>query len=73
MKDRVQNEEIEFINKGCKTRLESEKLKENAIMVTDMASQQENDILKKNLNEQYIYIGIGALVTLAGFYITLKK
>jgi hypothetical protein len=67
------NKENDFINKGCKGRLESEKLKDNAIVLTDMSSQQENNVLKTNITEQYAYIGIGALVLLTGFYIVLKK
>jgi hypothetical protein len=72
-KNGVANEEQDFINKGCKGRLESEKLKDNAITLTDLASQQESNVLKKNVTEQYAYIGIGALVLLTGFYIVLKK
>ena len=73
LKDRLLQEQNDFITKGCKGRLESDKLKSNAITITDMASQQEQNVLKKNLNEQYIYIGIGAMVLLSGFYIILKK
>jgi hypothetical protein len=72
-KAEVVNLENDFINKGCRARLESQKLKDNAIMLTDMASQQEKNILLKNMNEQYIYIGTGALVLLSGFYMVLKK
>jgi len=72
-KAEVVNLENDFINKGCKARLESEKLKDDAIMLTDMASQQETNVLKKNINEQYLYIGTGALVLLTGFYMVLKK
>ena len=53
--------------------IESDKLKSNAITITDLASQQEKNVLKKNITEQYVYIGIGALVLLTGFYIVLKK
>ena len=73
MKSQVAIDEQDFITKGCKGRLESEKLKDNAITLTDLASQQEGSILKKNVTEQYAYIGIGALVLLTGFYMVLKK
>lgn len=73
LKVRTANEEKYFIDKGCKSRLESEKLKDDAITLTDLASQQETNVLKKNINEQYAYIGIGALVLLTGFYMVLKK
>lgn len=73
LKERLINEETDFITKGCKGRLESEKLKDNAITITDLASQQEKNVLKKNLTEQYVYIGIGALVLLTGLYIVSKK
>ena len=73
MKSQVASDEQDFITKGCKGRLESEKLKDNAITLTDLASQQEGSILKKNVTEQYAYIGIGALVLLTGFYMVLKK
>lgn len=72
-KSDVMNYENDFLNKGCKARLQSEKLKDEAIMVTDMASQQEKDILTKNFKEQYAYIGIGGLVLITGLYIVLKK
>jgi hypothetical protein len=72
-KDEVKNKEEDFVSKGCKARLESEKLKDNAIILTDMSSQQENNILKKNVTEQYAYIGIGALVLVTGLYMVLKK
>jgi hypothetical protein len=73
LKERLIKEETDFITKGCKGRLESEKLKSNAITITDLASQQEKNVLKKNLTEQYVYIGIGALVLLTGLYIVSKK
>ena len=73
LKDRVVNEEQNFISKGCKDRLESQKLKDDAIAVTEMARIAETNVLKKNITEQYVYIGIGALITLTGFYIVLKK
>jgi hypothetical protein len=72
-KDETKDKENDFINKGCKGRLESEKLKDNAITLTEMSSQQESNVLKKNVTEQYAYIGIGALVLLTGFYMVLKK
>ena len=71
--DRLLTEQNDFITKGCKGRLESDKLKSNAITITDLASQQEKNVLKKNITEQYVYIVIGALVLLTGFYIVLKK
>lgn len=73
LKQKTADAENDFIDKGCKARLQSEKLKENAITLTDMSSQQEQNVLKKNINEQYVYIGIGALTLLTGFYIVLKK
>jgi len=72
-KDSVKNYQNDFISKGCKGRLESEKLKDNAIILTDMSSQQEKNILKKNVTEQYAYIGIGGLVLITGLYMVLKK
>lgn len=73
LQDRLLTEEKDFITKGCKGRLESDKLKSNAITITDLASQQEKNVLNKNFTEQYVYIGVGALVLLTGFYIVLKK
>ena len=72
-KDDVKNKQEDFISKGCKARLQSEKLKDEAITLTDMASQQERNVLGKNFKEQYAYIGIGAIVLLTGLYIVLKK
>jgi hypothetical protein len=72
-KNGVKNDQEDFISKGCKGRLESEKLKDNAIILTDMSSQQEQNILKKNVTEQYAYIGIGGLVLVTGLFMVLKK
>lgn len=72
-KNGVKNDQEDFISKGCKGRLESEKLKDNAIILTDMSSQQEKNILKKNVTEQYAYIGIGGLVLVTGLFMVLKK
>ena len=72
-KDDVLKMEQDFQNLGCALRLESQKLKDTSIMTVQQSKIAESDILKKNLNEQYAYIGIGALMLLTGMYIVLKK
>jgi hypothetical protein len=44
-----------------------------ASTLTKGASKQEVSILNPNFKEQYIYIGIGAVVLLLGLYVVTKK
>lgn len=62
-----------FNQKNCRDKIEEDRFNENAIIITKSAITQETNVLGKNYNEQKIYIGIGALVLLAGLYMVLKK
>lgn len=73
IKDRYLSAQNEFLLKGCSVRLESQKLKDNALVLTEQAIKSEDSVLKKNFKEQYVYIGLGAVLLLSGFYIVLKK
>jgi hypothetical protein len=44
-----------------------------ASVITQQAIAQEQSILKPNFKEQYIYIGIGAVVLLLGLYLVSIK
>lgn len=63
----------EFITNNCRNKIETKRLTNNSVISTKMAEQMEQEVLDKNNNEKNVYIGVGALVLLAGFYIVLKK
>ena len=65
--------EITFNQNKCRDKIEEDRFNESANIITKSAITQETNVLGKNYNEQKIYIGIGALVLLAGLYIVLKK
>lgn len=73
LKNEYTNAQNQFVLKGCSARLESQKLKDNALVLTEQAIKSEDSVLKKNFKEQYVYIGLGAVLLLSGFYIVLKK
>ena len=65
--------QMEFSKSSCANKIEYKKLVETGQITTEMAIKQEDDILPKNNNEQYIYIGIGAVVLITSLYLILKK
>lgn len=65
--------EMEFSKLSCANKIEYKRLVETGQITTDMAKKQEEDILPKNNNEQYIYIGIGAVVLITSLYLILRK
>jgi hypothetical protein len=65
--------EMEFSKLSCSNKIEYKRLVETGQITTEMAKKQEEDILPKNNNEQYIYIGIGAVVLLTSLYLILRK
>lgn len=75
------NQEIELKNKresefsklSCANKIEYKRLVETGQITTEMAIKQEQDILPKNNNEQYIYIGIGAVVLITSLYLIIRK
>jgi hypothetical protein len=48
-------------------------LKSAALTETKFAIQSEKQVLGESNKNQNLYIGIGAIVILAGLYIVLKK
>ena len=64
---------MEFSKSSCANKIEYKRLVETGKIATDSAIKQEDDILPKNKNEQYIYIGIGAVVLITSLYLILKK
>jgi hypothetical protein len=73
LQGRKSNIEYAFTNANCSTKIETDKLKETAIIETQGAISQEQSVLGKSKNEQNIYIGVGAVIVLVGLYMYLKK
>jgi hypothetical protein len=65
--------ELEFANLNCRDKISQQRLKDTAVISTLASEKIENSILNPNQQEQYIYIGIGAVVLLTGLYIIAKK
>lgn len=67
------NQKNNFTKYNCKNLIEYERLAELGLLVTEKSAEQEKNILTKGYNEQYVYIGVGAVVLLAGLYVYMKK
>jgi hypothetical protein len=65
--------ENRFVDNDCRSKIESKRLVESGKLLTLQAIKQEENVLKKNEKEQYIYIGLGSLVLLVGLYLIIKK
>lgn len=65
--------ETEFSKLSCANKIEYKRLVETGELITDSAITQEQNVLSKNTNEQYIYIGIGSVVLLTSLYILIRK
>ena len=65
--------EEKFLKMKCREKIEYLKLNETAVLDLEQAIKSEASVLGKNKREQNIYIGLGALVVLTGFYILIKK
>ena len=65
--------ENRFVDNDCRSKIESKRLVESGKLITLQAIKQEENVLKKNEKEQYIYIGLGSLVLLVGLYLIIKK
>jgi hypothetical protein len=57
----------------CRNKIEQIRLDESGMILTQQSAKSEQNFLKENNKEQYIYIGAGALVLLVGVYVILKK
>jgi hypothetical protein len=62
-----------FAEATCRNEIEKTRLNDMASVITQQAIVQEQSILKPNFKEQYIYIGIGAVVLLVGLYLISTK
>jgi hypothetical protein len=71
--DELRKAELEFANLNCRDKISQQRLKDVAVISTLASEKMENTILDPNQQEQYIYIGIGAVVLLTGLYIIAKK
>ena len=65
--------EAEFNKNKCRDEFEKIRIQDMASTLTKGSSKQEASILNPNFKEQYIYIGIGAIVLLLGLYVVTKK
>jgi hypothetical protein len=65
--------EMEFSKLSCANKIELKRLIETGEVLTESAIKAENNVLPKNTNEQYIYIGIGSVVLLTSLYIIIRK
>jgi hypothetical protein len=63
----------EFSQKNCRDIVEKQNLNESGYLLTTQSEKQEQAVLTTNYKEQYIYIGLGSAVLLAGLYIISKK
>ena len=73
MQSRKNSYEIRFNQDKCRDKIEEDRLRESANLITKASINQEKSVLDKSLTTQYIYIGFGALVLMTGLYIVLKK
>lgn len=62
-----------FINSSCRNKIEYKRLVDLGEIASETAIEQEKTLLPKNEKEQYVYIGLGAVVILVGLYIISKK
>lgn len=65
--------EIVFNRDKCRDKIEEDRLRESANLITKSSINQEKSVLDKSFTTQKIYIGVGALVLLVGLYVVLKK
>jgi hypothetical protein len=65
--------ENSFLLLDCRNQIEKKRLDESGQILTKQSFAQEKNVLTSNYNEQYIYIGLGALVLLVGLYVISKK
>jgi hypothetical protein len=65
--------ENEFDKQKCRDSFEEKRTRDMAEVLTKQATLQEKSVLAPNYKEQYIYIGIGAVVLLLGLYVVSRK
>jgi hypothetical protein len=65
--------ENKFVDLDCRNQIEQIRLDESAKIITKQSATQEQNVLPSNYKEQYLYIGLGAVVLLTGLYIITRK
>jgi hypothetical protein len=73
LQQRKEKYENTFIENDCRNKIEEDRLKESANLLTKSAINQEKNVVDKSFNLQKIYIGVGALVLIVGLYVVLKE
>ena len=71
--DKYYEGEIKFSKLKCAKKIEYLRLNETAVLDLEQAIKSEESVLKKNKKEENIYIVLGGIVVLVGFYILIKK
>jgi hypothetical protein len=65
--------EFKFVKLKCRDKIEYNRQKTSATQFSKEAESAESSVLGKSSSEQYVYIGVGSLVLLAGLIIIIKK
>jgi len=65
--------EEKFTKTKCAKKIEYLRLNETAVLDLEQAVKSEASVLEKNKKEQNVYIALGGIVLLVGFYILIKK
>jgi hypothetical protein len=73
LRERKEVYELTFIDNKCRDKIEEDRLKESANLLTKNAIGQEKDVVDKSFNLQKVYIGVGALILIVGLVVVLKK
>lgn len=67
------NQKNNFSSYDCRDLIEYERLVESGLLLTEKSAEQEKNVLPSAYKEQYIYIGLGAIVVLTSLYVISKK
>jgi hypothetical protein len=73
LQERKEVYELTFNSMECRDKIEEDRLRESANLLTKNAIGQEKDVVDKSFNLQKVYIGVGALVLIVGLIVVLKK
>jgi hypothetical protein len=65
--------EMSFASNSCSDKIETQRQKETAVLITKTSIEQEKKVLGSSKKEENLYIGVGALVLLVGLIIVVKK
>ena len=65
--------ESRFSSNKCRDKIEALRMEETAKLITKQAIKQEQTVLSGSEKEQFIYLGLGALVVTVGLILILRK